>query len=255
MQIDKTADAIPHVQNQSTVFNSQDNKKIFKENLEKQEKKQSKVIECTELKISDKGHVMVLSNGKWIEFDKNMGDYEINYLEDGSVFGFGPGIVKNFLKNINNKSQFAIQRDDGFSSIKNGLALVPGKTVNLPDGTTLKWTTNGVQFTPRKTNNPNESAFALKYAASIAHTMAMFTRVANREAYGVGKVVGISREKTKEISTVLTSLGININNDFYVNGKKFSYDEKSGEFKYTFEDSIDGKVRIKYSPAQIIKMV
>lgn len=38
MQINKTTNTIPNVQKQNTVFNAQDNKKIFKDNLNSEEK-------------------------------------------------------------------------------------------------------------------------------------------------------------------------------------------------------------------------
>ena len=106
------------------------------------------------------------------------------------------------MQNEGNSSAFAIQRDNGYSSMENGIALVPGKSVTLPDGSTLKWTTNAVQFSIPGGTDFNKRAFALRFAGSIANTMNQFTRIANKEACGVGRPVGITREKTNEIRQV-----------------------------------------------------
>lgn len=252
MQVNK----VSGIQIANTAYVNPDKEnKSFKDYIGK-EKTQSK-LECNDLKTGKNGELYGLVNNRWQNFnidfsEMTCGPDEILVIGDDFV-KVGINLVKNF--GMLAKTPFAVQEDTGFSDMINGLALVPGKMVDLLDGTILKWTKNGVEYVPRKTNNPDERAKALKYAASLANTMNQFTRVANKQALGVGKVLGITSEKTQDIKNVLTAMGIDTNNDFYVNGKKFMFDETSGEFKYTFENSIDGKYGVRYINTPTIKLV
>ena len=147
-----------------------------------------------------------------------------------------------------------MQEDAGFSNLPNGCALVPGTMVRLPDGTILKWTKNGVDYIPRRTGNLHENVKAEQYAAKIARIMNQFKRVANRQALGIGKVIGITKEETQIISRVLGAMGIDTYNDFYVNGKKFTFDNVSGEINYGLESSVDGKYRVRHVNAPTVRL-
>lgn len=236
----------------SNIQNAKDEDKSFKDSLH-----DKKVVqEFSEFKVGEKGNLMGLSSdGTWIEVDTEpLGEYEIMYNKDGSIFQLGIGFYRDFFNRFEDKSAFTVQNDRGFSSLDNSLALIPGKIANLPDGTTLRWTTNKVECIPRKAN-PNESAMAMKYAGSLANIMNLFTRIANGQRYGIGRPIGITKEETKNINTVLTAMGINTNRDFYVNGKKFTFDRASGQFKYTFDSSSDGKYSVRYVNTPTIKLV
>ncbi len=135
---------------------------------------------------------------------------------------------------------YAIQDNLGFDKLPNSLALVPTKQIMLPDGTILEWSTNRVIFKPR-----DKTIAAKNYASSLADIMDDFTRIANRQILGLGKVIGISKERTKDVDKVLTAMGIDTRKDFYVNGKKFYYDSKSGEFKFKLESAINGKFTVR----------
>lgn len=254
MQINKISNIQNH-NNYATKVEKETTK--FKDALAMEDK--NKQVQYDSLKIIKNGELYGLVNGSWqktnADFsDMKCGPNEILVIGEDFV-KVGVDIVKNFgMFGIMNKTPFSIQEDLGFSDMINGIALVPGKTVNLADGTILKWTRNGVDFIPRKTGNLNESAIAYKYASEMAFTMNQFTRVANKEAFGVGKVIGITKEKTNQISKVLNAMGIDTSNEFYVNGKKFMFDTTSGEFKYTFEGSANGKYNVRYVKGSQIRL-
>lgn len=240
---------ISSVQNQSGyITKKQKEEKSFKDVLPIEE--ENKEIEYDKVKVGGDGHIYGLVNGGWQRVNPNFnledtkcGPDEIVFIGD-SIVKVGVNIVKNF--GMRDNRFFAVQKDIGFSNVPNGLALVPGTVVNLPDGTILRWTESGVEYIPRPTNNPNEREKAIKYASSIASAMNKFTRIANKQAFGAGKVIGITKEKTQSISTVLRAMGIDPSKEFYVNGKKFMFDSASGEFKYDLENPDERKHKVRY---------
>lgn len=254
MQIGK----VSNVQNQNSQIAKTNKTPVSFNDTLKIEKETSELV-YDKWKIGETGEIYVLENNSWKNINANFegtecGPNEIVVLGEDFV-KIGVDIVKNFgISGLMNKTDFAVQEDLGFSDMFNGLALVPGKIVNLLDGTVLKWTRNGVDFTPRKTYSLNESAIAQREASELAFAMNQFTRLANNQALGVGKVIGVTKEKTQAISRVLTAMGIDISRDFYVNGKKFNFDTKSGEFKYTLEGSSDGSYRVRYVNAPKIRL-
>ena len=181
------------------------------------------------------------------------GPNEIVVTDDGDFIELGINVVMSRLRGLD-KTPFSIQEDKGFSNMPNGIGLVPGREVKLPDGTVLKWTKNGVDYIPRRTGNMGDSATALEYASRIANTMNRFTRVANGQALRVGNIIGITKEKAREISEVLSAMGIDTSRDFYVNGKKFTFDSKSGEFKYDLESSSDSGYSVRYVKSKPIRL-
>lgn len=246
MQIDK----ISNLQSQnSQITKSKFETKTFKEALAVEEK--NREIEYDNLKTGKNGEIYGLVNGSWqktnADFsDMKCGPNEILVIGEDFV-KIGVDIVKNFgMLDMMNNTDFSVQEDLGFSDMINGLALIPGKTATLPDGTTLIWTRTGVEFIPRRTNNDFDRTEAWNYAKRLSITMNQFTRVANKQALGVGKVIGITKEETKEITSILNSMGIDTRGEFYVNGKKFMFDTTSEEFKYTLEGSVDGKYSVRY---------
>ena len=246
MQINK----ISNIKNQNpytTKVEKEESK--FKNALAMEDKSQN--IKYKSLKTMKNSELYGLVNGRWqntnADFSDRCGPNEILHRGDNFI-EVGVNIVKNFGRFP--QTPFAVQEDMGFSDILNGLAMVPGTTVSLADGTILKWTRNKVDFIPR-----NSSATAYKYASSIANVMNQFTRVANRQALGVGKVVGITKEATKQIRDVLEAMGIDTSKEFYVNGKKFKFDSESGEFKYTLEGSADVKYTVRYIKQEKINLV
>lgn len=256
MQVNNVLNRV--VQN-GTVIKKVEEEKSFKNCIEEKQKE----IECNDLKTGKKGELYGLVNNQWQNLNIDMshtrcGPNEIVVIGDPEhgLVKIGENVLANLLDfRMANRTPYAVTKDLGFSDMLNGLALIPGRTARLIDGTILEWTKNGVDFIPRKTNNDEERTRAENYARSIAMTMDRFTRVANRQALGVGNVIGITKEKTKEISNVLNAMGINTNGDFHVNGKQFRFDSVSGEFKYTFDNSIDGKYGVRYVNLPTIKLV
>ena len=76
----------------------------------------------------------------------------------------------------------------------------------------------------------------------------------NVQTSGVCNIIGITKEKAREISEVLSAMGIDTSRDFYVNGKKFKFDSKSGEFKYDLESSSDSGYSVKYVKSKPIRL-
>lgn len=128
----------------------------------------------------------VLVDGEWIRIEDNTIDpYEIIYKKDGSIHQMGIGIIMDYCS-PNLYSNFSIQNDDGYSSMDNGLALVPGKFVKLPDGTSLKWNNSRVDYYSTVTD-PNRRPEALEIARHIATLMNGFTKVANENLSELAK--------------------------------------------------------------------
>ena len=221
--------------------------------------KDDKDVEYENMKTGKNGELLGLSKGTWHVIDADLestkcGPNEIVVVGDGDKAFVKIGVNVMLSLITSGRTPFSIQEDKGFSNMPNGIGLVPGRMVTLPDGTTLKWTKTGVEYIPRRTSNQNESVAALEYAARITSAMNQFTRVANGQALGVGSVVGITKEKTREISTVLRAMGIDTSRDFYVNGKKFTFDSKSGSFKYDLESSSDGGYGVRFVKAKPIRL-
>ena len=207
------------------------------------------------MKIGKNGELLGLSNGKWQVIDRDLESHKCGSNEivvNGDLVKIGQNVLMSLL--ASGGAPFSIQEDKGFSDMPNGIGLVPGREVKLPDGTILKWTKNGVDYIPRRTGNMRDSATALEYASRIANTMNRFTRVANGQALGVGNIIGITKEKAREISEVLSPMGIDTSRDFYVNGKKFTFDSKSGEFKYDLESSSNGGYSVRYVKSKPIRL-
>ena len=221
--------------------------------------KDDKDVEYEDMKTGKNGELLGLSKGKWhaINIDKSTcGPNEVVVIGEGegALVAIGVNVLLSWIRRRGDKTPFSIQEDKGFSDMPNGIGLVPGREVKLPDGTILKWTKNGVDYIPRRTGNMGDSATALEYASRIANTMNRFTRVANGQALGVGNIIGITKEKAREISEVLSAMGIDTSRDFYVNGKKFTFDSKSGEFKYDLESSSNGGYSIRYVKSKPIRL-
>lgn len=233
------------VKNQNTL--SPNNEKSFKDSFQHQGIAGVKDTIFTDFKVGERGFLIGKTpDGRWLELANDFDNDEVHFDSDGKCLGYPPSFIKNYLSNKGAKTEFAIQDDNGYSKMKNSIALVPGETVTLLDGTTLKWTNNGVQFSIPDWIDINQRSYATSFASSLASSMRQFTRVANRETYGIGRPLGITKEETSRIKKVLNAMGINTNEAFYVNGKKFEYDSKSGEFKFDYEDSVDGKIKIKF---------
>ena len=49
-------------------------------------------------------------------------------------------------------------------------------------------------------------------------------------------------------------MGIDTYNDFYANGKKFTFDSASGEINYGLESSVDGKYRVRHVNAPTVRL-
>lgn len=216
-----------------------------------------KEIEYEKINIGGDGHVYGLVNGSWQRVNPNYNHGDTKCGPDDIV------VINNRLVKLGvnvftrvgiDKRNFAMQEDAGFSNPPNGCALVPGTMVRLPDGTILKWTKNGVDYIPRRTGNLHENVKAEQDAAKIARIMNQFTKVANRQALGIGKVIGITKEETQIISKVLGAMGIDTYNDFYANGKKFTFDSASGEINYGLESSVDGKYRVRHVNAPTVRL-
>ena len=218
---------------------------------------EEKEIEYEGMKIGKNGELLGLSKGKWHVIESHTcGSNEILVVDNKPAM-IGEKALINLIRSgglLSGGAPFSIQEDKGFSNMPNGIGLVPGREVKLPDGTILKWTKNGVDYIPKRTGNMGDSAIALEYASRIANTMNRFTRVANGQALGVGNIIGITKEKAREISEVLSAMGIDTSRDFYVNGKKFTFDSKSGEFKYDLESSSDSGYSVRYVKSKPIRL-
>ena len=229
----------------------------FSNKAEKRKEVAETEVEYENIKTGKNGELLGLSKGKWHVIESHTcGSNEILVVDNKPAM-IGEKALINLIRSgglLSGGAPFSIQEDKGFSDMPNGIGLVPGREVKLPDGTILKWTKNGVDYIPRRTGNMGDSATALEYASRIANTMNRFTRVANGQALGVGNIIGITKEKAREISEVLSAMGIDTSRDFYVNGKKFTFDSKSGEFKYDLESSSDSGYSVRYVKSKPIRL-
>ncbi len=233
---------------------NKDNKNISFEICVDNKIKQANGIECNNLKIDKNGGFLGYIDGEWKQLNKSSDDRpcgrnEILIKGGGKsplvVIGVN-AFLMNFCGRAMGKARqepYAIQKNVDFSKLPNSLTLIPKRQVTLPDGTVLEWKTNRVIFKSKDDN--------INYARSLANAMDDFTRIANKQRLGLGRVIGISREKTKDVNKVLTAMGIDTSKDFYVNGKKFWYDNESGEFKFEIESAVNDKYTVRHENSHL----
>lgn len=140
----------------------------------------------------------------------------IKFAEKNNVNGsLKQGVVyttsQAFLRSRNT---FTVTRNVGLNKTDNSISLVPGMSIRLSNGISLKIGNNLVHT---KFDNITSSHDGME-ANSIAHSLEKFIRYANGE-YGASGFGNEDREVTLDI---LNILGIDTSKEFIVNGTKFN---------------------------------
>lgn len=115
----------------------------------------------------------------------------------------------------------------GLDKSKNSLNLTPTTQLKITDELVFYWTENSVEHKNSQQVNFIEKHQNEHKAQALHH----FTRIANKE------MVGIYFDKwdSQKVVEVLEKVGIDTSKSFYVNGKKFWLNEKSGELNWVPE--------------------
>ncbi len=208
----------------------------------------SKPIICENFKISYDGGFLGYIDGRWEKLDTNFENTVCDpneiLIHNGGLTEVGVNIVKNMLgstQKVKNTS-YALQKDAVFSDMPNSLTFVPEKRITLSDGTILEWETSTVNYKPCSNNESD-----ISQAQKLADLLDDFTRLANREVIGIGKCVGISKDKSNDLAVILAGLDIDLSEKFYINGKEFIYDNETGEIKFELESSVNGDFTVRHS--------
>lgn len=123
--------------------------------------------------------------------------------------------------------EFSFIEKGNLDKSKNSINLVPNTELKASDEAIFYWTKNSVEFKGDK-KMPYIQRHQEEYKAEALHH---FTRIANKE------MVGIYFDKwdSQKVKEALQSMGIDTSKDFFVNGKKFWINEKTGQINWQAE--------------------
>lgn len=123
--------------------------------------------------------------------------------------------------------EFSFIKKGNLDKSKNSINLVPNTELKASDEAIFYWTKNSVEFRGDK-KMPYIQRHQEEYKAEALHH---FTRIANKE------MVGIYFDKwdSQKVKEALQSMGIDTSKDFFVNGKKFWINEKTGQINWQAE--------------------
>lgn len=124
-----------------------------------------------------------------------------------------------------NQKPFSITKNMGLDKLKNSISLVMGVTYST-GASVLDWLSNRVEATQN-----GEKVQKNSKAYKIAQSLNFFTRIANGEMTGVF----FGKEDSARVADVLASMGIDLERDFFVNGKKFWFDKKAGTIAWDMQ--------------------
>lgn len=161
---------------------------------------------------------------------KSIKDGEVVYVEGMGYAASDYATLMAFLnaekwRDEENQKPFSITKNMGLDMLKNSISLVMGVTYST-GASVLDWLSNRVEA---KQNGKPVSKDTKAY--KIAQSLNFFTRIANGEMTGVF----FDKKDSQRVAEVLKSMGIDLERDFFVNGKKFWFDKKAQKISWNAE--------------------